>query len=350
MNKLKLVSILFLTAIITFSCSSDDDNIPIPLGDYEKGYFITNEGPFQNGSGTLTFVEDDGTVTQNIYKTVNNEDLGNIVQSMTIHNDKAYIVVNNSHKIVITNRYTMEKMSTIEGSDIENPRYFVAVGNTGYISNWGDALDASDDYIAVVNLTSNTITSKIPVGEGPEDMLVDGNMVYVNLQGGFGQNNKVILIDTTSNTVTSTIDVGDVPNSIVKDTDGNVWVLCGGNPSFTGSETKGGLAKIVNNTVTLFDFDDTEHPTHLSLDGNQLYYSLNGKVYTMSTTDVELPTSEISGLDGFYYSMKANNGKLYTTDAGNFSSEGTVKVFDLSTNTLETTFTAGIIPGSVVFQ
>lgn len=350
MNKLKLLSILFLTLLFTYSCSNDDTTAPLPLGDYENGYFITNEGPFQNGSGTLTFVDDDGTVTQNIYKTVNNEDLGNIVQSMTLYGDRAYIVVNNSHKVVVANRYTMEKQGTIEGDDIQNPRSFVAVGNVGYISNWGDASNATDDYIAVVDLLSNTVTDKIPVGEGPEDMLVDGDIIYVNLQGGFGQNNKVEVINIDDNTTGTPITVGDVPNTITKDASGVIWVLCGGKPSFTGSETNGSLVKIVNNTITSFDFGDTDHPANLSIDGNQLYYNLNGKVYAMSTTASELPTAEISGLDGFYYSMTTNNGKLYATDAGNFASEGTLKVYNLATNALETTITTGIIPGSVVFQ
>ncbi len=349
MKQVKLLSILFLTLLLTYSCNNDD-GVSAPLGDYENGYFITNEGPFSNGSGTLTFVDDDETITQNVYKTVNNEDLGNIVQSMTLYKDKAYIVANNSHKIVVANRYTMKKIEVIEGDDIKNPRYFVAKGNTGYISNWGDASDATDDYIAVIDLNSNAVIKKIPVGQGPEDMLVDGNTIYVNLQGGFSQNDKVEVISTANNTVSSTLTVGDVPNAIVKDSNGAIWVLCGGKPSFSGSETKGKLAKIVNGTVSFLDFGDTEHPSNLSINGNKLYYNLNGKVYTMATTDTTLPTSEISGFDGFYYSMTAHDGKLYATDAGNFSSEGTLKVYNLSSNSLEKTIATGIIPGSVIFQ
>ncbi len=349
MKQFKLVTLLFLTLLLTYSCS-EDDSPQLPKGDYEKGYFITNEGPFQNGSGTLSHVDEAGDVTQSIFKAVNNKDLGSVVQSMTLHNDFAYIVVNNSHKIEVANRYTMKNIATIEGDDIKNPRYFVAVGTTGYISNWGDAGDATDDYIAVVDLATNTVTKKIPVGEGPEKMLVDGNKIYINLQGGFSQNNKVEVIDVSSNTVISTLEVGDVPNGIIKDASGTIWVLCGGKPSFSGAETNGKLAKIVNNEVSFFDFEATEHPNNLTLDADKVYYSLSGKVYEMSTTATELPTTEVTGLDGFYYSMKANNGKLYTTDAGDFQSEGSLKVYDLSDNSLKETVTTGLIPGSVVFQ
>lgn len=349
MKQFKLLTLLFLTLVLTYSCS-EDDSPTLPLGDYEKGYFITNEGPFQNGTGTISHVDETGNVTQSIFKAVNHEDLGSVVQSMTVHGDFAYIVVNNSHKVEVANRYTMKNVATIEGADIKNPRYFVVVGNTGYVSNWGEALDATDDYIAVVDLTTNTVTKKIPVGEGPEDLLVDGNKIYVNLQGGWSQNNKVEVIDTGSNTVVSTLEVGDIPNTIVKDASGAIWVLCGGKSSYSGAETNGKLAKIINNEVSLFDFGATDHPNNLTLDADKLYYSLNGKVYTMSTTATELPTAEVSGLDGFYYSVKAHDGKLYTTNAGDFKSEGSLKIFDLSDNSLKETIITGLIPGSVVFQ
>ncbi len=351
MKQFRLVTLLFLTLVLTFSCTEDDDTEPVvPLGDYEKGYFITNEGPFQNGTGTITFVDEVGVATQNIYKAVNHEDLGSVVQSMAMHGDFAYIVVNNSHKVLVVNRYTMKNIATIEGDDIKNPRYFVVVGTTGYISNWGKGNDATDDYIAVVDLATNIITKKIPVGEGPEKMLVDGNKLYVNLLGGHSQNDKVEVINTIDNTVTSTLTVGDRPLSIVKDAGGAIWVLCEGKLSWTGAETNGKLAKIDNGTVTMLDFGTTMHPQNLTIDSDKLYYSLNGKVYAMSTTATELPTTEVSGLDGFYYSMKANGGKLYATDAGDFQSEGSLKVYDLNDNSLKTTIEAGIIPGSVVFQ
>jgi hypothetical protein len=129
MKKLNIIIVLIF--LILFASCSEDDSSSEPLGDYENGYFVTNEGPFQNGSGSLTFIGDDGKVSQQVYKTVNSEDLGNIVNSMYVEGDRAYIVVNNSHKIVVVNSFTMEKITTIEGDDINNPRYFVAFVGMG---------------------------------------------------------------------------------------------------------------------------------------------------------------------------------------------------------------------------
>lgn len=341
------ISLLFLT-----SCSDDDNDPVLPLGDFENGYFVVNEGPFSNGTGTLTFIGDDGMVMQNAYKSVNGEDLGNIVQSMAMANDNAYIVVNNSNKVVVANRYTLEKITTIEGDNIQNPRYFTALGNTGYLSNWGDPFDPNDDFIAVIDLITNEVMTTIGVGEGPEDLLMANSNLFVNLQGGFGQNNKVAVINTANNTLQSTVTVGDVPNSLVADASGNVWVLCGGKPEWTGAETSGGLYKIntSNFSASAIPFETTEHPNHLLMEAQNFYYALNGKVYKMEANANALPVQEIAGWDGFYYAMKAHNGEIYATDAGNFASEGTLKVFNMSSGALLETRATGIIPGDIVFQ
>jgi len=351
MNTLKFLSTLLLSIVFLNSCTSDDDP-EIPLGDYERGFFITNEGPFQTGSGTITFVGDDGIVSQNIYKTVNNEDLGNIVNSMTIGSEKAYIVVNNSNKIVVVNRYTMEKITTIEGDNISNPRYFVIQGNTGYVSNWGDPFDPSDDFIALIDLNTTEVFGTISVGEGPEDMIISNSKLFVNLQGGFGQNNKVVVIDTNSNSVTTTITVGDIPNSLIDDGSGNIWVLCEGVPNWTGNETAGSIYKIetASLSISALNFGLTDHPTLLNYESNNLYFNLNSKIFAMNTSSNEIPDESINGLDGFYYTMLIRNNELFATDAKDFSSEGDLRIFDLNSGVLLETIKTGIIPGDIVFQ
>ena len=81
MKKSNLILGSLFSILLITSCS--DETSPVdperPIGDYENGYFVTNEGPFQNGSGSITFVGDDGVVAQNVYSTVNSEVLGNIV-------------------------------------------------------------------------------------------------------------------------------------------------------------------------------------------------------------------------------------------------------------------------------
>lgn len=349
MKKLNKLFLLVLTFSMLFSCSSDDDSGI--EGDYTDGYFIVNEGNFGSGIGTLSFVDNGGNVSHDVYQTVNSEPMGNTLQAMYFYEDKAYLVLHGSHKVIVTNRYTMEKIATIEGNEVNNPRFFVAAGNKGYLSNWNDPSNATDDFISVIDLSTNMVESTIAIGEGPEKMIINDNKLYVNLKGGYGQNNQVVIINTTNNSIVDSLTVGDVPNSIVVDEHNDIWVLCEGKPSFTGNETAGRLVKIKDDVVfENIDFTSTEHPSFLSINDEKdtFYYNLNGEVYSQ-TNDITTSANEIVGFDGFYYGMSINNNKLYTLDAGNFTSEGTLKIFDLSSGANET-ITTGIIPNSVVFQ
>jgi len=347
--KIKKTLLIVTLLSLLFACNEDLPNNDSYTGTYENGLFITNEGPFQSGSGTLTFIANQGVVVQNAYKNVNNEDLGNIVQSMIFHNDKAYIVVNNSHKIIVVDRITLKKIAVIEGDNIKNPRYIVAKGNKAYVSNWNNPSNATDDFIAVIDLETNTVSNTILVGEGPEDLLIANNQIYVNLQGGWHENNKVAIIDIATENITQTITLQNIPNSIVKDANNNIWVLCG-NPN-RESDIYGNLVKIVNNQIeNTYQIENEKQPNHLVINNNTLYYNLNGKIYATNTTTTQINTTAISGFDGSYYTMNANNNKLYTTNANDYTSEGLLTIYDLNTNVIINTYKTGLIPGSIVFQ
>ena len=269
---------------------------------------------------------------------------------MFINGDLAYIVVNNSHRLVVVERSTLKKLAVIEGAAIENPRHFVADGQTGYLSNWGDPFDPSDDFIAVIDLGSNLVKQTIPVGEGPERMLISGKRLFVCLQGGYNHNNRVAAIDTELQRLIEEVQVGDVPNSLASDSSGKLWVLCGGKPAWTGEETAGALFRIdpFNLAKEEFAFEENEHPGLLSSDAGRLYYSLNGKTYRMDPLASSVPKEALPGLEGFFYAMQVKGGNLYGTHAGDFASEGSLQVWNVASGTLLETISTGIIPGDIV--
>ncbi len=344
---------IFLVSSLLFTSCIKETPLPEPLGVYEDGFFIVNEGPFANGSGsgTLTFLDYNYlTLEQNVYENVNHEVLGNIVQSMAFNNENAYIVVNNSHKIVIANRYTMKKIAVIS-TGLNNPRYIEFHGNLAYVSNWGDPMNPNDDFVAVLDLSNNTIIKNISVGEGPEKMLINNTKLFVALKGGYGQNDKVAIINTNTNTLTTSVSVGFVPNSMVIK-DNKLVVLCSGKPSWTFSETAGSVFDIdlVTNAVTnRLNFTTTQHPQFLNLDNGMFYYFMGGNVYKWNGSSI-VPTTSEQGLSGAYYGMQTKAGKLYTMNAGDYSSNGVMKIFNLTTNTELKSVPTGIIPNAVAFN
>ncbi len=353
MNLKRIFALLITTTFIFTSCSNDDDvNPPLPKGNYENGILISHEGNFGQGNASVSFVSYDFmTVENSIFNFTNNRLLGDTAQSVAFNNDLAFIVLNVSNTIEIVNRYTFESVATIN-TGLSNPRYIAFSNGKGYVTNWGDGSDATDDYVAIIDLVSNTLESTtIPIEEGPEKIIANDTTIYVALQGGFSQNNKVVVIDNSSDLVIDTIVISDVPNSLLFDSSGDLWVLCSGKPSWTGSETGGQLFKLntSTNSTTSIAFAATEHPKFLKLENGNLYYYLGGSVYKMNSSTTTLPTNaEITGLN--FYNMAINDGILYGVDAGDFTSNGTLTSYDLTTNTLKNTTNVNIIPSGIYFN
>jgi len=317
---------------------------------YQNGLLIPNYG--NASTGTISFISDDfSTVEHQIYDTVNSENIGNGLLSIGFNNDKAYLVVTDENKITVVNRNSFLKETSII-TGLNTPRYFVASGEKGYVTNWGDPNDSMDYFIAVINLETNTIESEIPVSEGPEKIIAKNGKLYVSHKGGLNYNNEISVIDTSDDSlVDPTIPVGDVPAEIVFDSANNIWVLCEGKPLSSGSETGGKLIKINssdNSILTTIDFALNEHPKSLSYDSGNLYYELNGSVYSMLASEITLPTTSI--ITTTTSNIKVNDGKLYTTDVGNQVNDGTLRVFDLTDNTEIETITVGVIPGGIYFN
>ncbi|WP_407556811.1 YncE family protein [Winogradskyella sp. 4-2091] len=350
----KKITLLFLSVTLLFtSCNSDDDNNGNEsLGDYENGIIVSNEGNFGQGNASITYTSDDLSIIENnVFSAVNGRALGDVAQSIAFNDDLAYIVLNVSNAIEIVNRYTFESVATID-TGLNNPRHIAFANGKGYVTNWGDGGVATDDYVAVIDATTNTMSSQsITVEEGPEKIVANGNTVYVAHQGGYGQNNVISVINAATDVVSTTITVGDVPNSLRLDSDGDLWVLAGGTPSWTGSETGGKLSKIDSSdySVTSIDFAGTEHPSFLALENGTLYYYLSGSVYKMDEDDTVLPTSaELTGLS--FYGMEVKDNVLYAVDALDYTSNGMLLSYSLSSNEVTNFANTGIIPGGVYFN
>ena len=74
---LRKLGILAMAITVMASCKKDqviDDGGVIVPGNYENGYFVTNEGNFGTGNGSISFVNDDGLVENDVFSSVNSFD------------------------------------------------------------------------------------------------------------------------------------------------------------------------------------------------------------------------------------------------------------------------------------
>ncbi|MGB2272975.1 MAG: YncE family protein, partial [Flavicella sp.] len=218
----------------------------------------------------------------------------------------------------VVDRITFEK-KTIVMEGLKNPRYMVVEGNKGYVTNWGEGADPSDDYVAVLNLDTYAVESNISLKNGVEQIVAKDGKLYVSHKGAFSTNNIVSVVDIASSEVVE-IEVGDNPDEIFFDEAGNLNVLFEGrsiwNTTWTAieSHTEAGIAKIDTNSNTVVSsmtFELGAHPSLISLDNDKLYYALNGSIFSMSTSDTSLPTTALLET-GSIYGMTVKNGQLYT--------------------------------------
>ncbi len=334
------------------SCNNDDDNAGVPSGAYDNGVLVLNQGNFNAGNASVSYISDAFAVENNIFETNAGRVLGDVGQDIGLEGNNAYIVVNNSGKIEVVNRYSFAPVATING--LINPRYIAFENGKGYVTCWGDGEVATDDYIAIVDLATNTVSTTIPVAEGPEKIIEENGKLYIAHKGGYGFGNSVTVINTANNAVVTTITVGGIPGSLEEE-NGTLYVLSEGYPSYAATETAGSLTRInmSNNTIIgTSNFTGTTHPSNLVIENDALYYTVSNAVFKGSLLNTILPSTPLftadiaNGTSLTAFDVEDNN--IYV-GSGSFTANGSVKVYSL-TGALQQTLTVGVGPAGFYFN
>ncbi|MDN3665707.1 DUF5074 domain-containing protein [Algibacter miyuki] len=322
---------------------------------FENGVFVLNEGGFGYGNASVSVLTSTGFIENNAFSTQNSgAALGDVAQSMAFEGDYLYIVVNYSNYVKVVNRNTLALVATIS-DQMSNPRNIAFYNGKGYVTNWGDGSDVSDDYVAVIDLATNTVTETISVVEGPEEIVEHNGILFVAHQGGYGFGNSVSVIDTATNSVES-IAVGDVPSSLEVDAT-NLYVLCSGSPNYNPTgETTGSLFKIDltdYTNKTAYAFAGLSHPELLVLDTTSLYYVLGNEVFKMALSDTALPSTSFIDLstEGVQnpYSMEKIENRLYIGDAISYTSESKLFIYG-NDGSFVNNYDVGILPSGIYYN
>lgn len=350
MKNLRPYLLLIVAALLTVSSCKKENGSPVN-GAYGNGIFIVNEGPFQSGTGTITYFDPDSNlVKQDIFETVNARPLGNIAQSMTLYDGKGFIVVNNAGKVEVVDIATFKSVATI--SNLINPSQFLVIDDSkAYVSDW-------IGHIAVVDLKSNTVSRTIPAGAGPDAMVKSGNNVYVANSGGLGIDSTVTVIDFNTDNVVKVIHVGDVPTGMAADGNGRIWVMCKG-IGFSGwpqsGDTPGRLVRIDPVSLSVdytYEFASSgDHPEKLVINKQKsmVYFLHDNSIYRFNIAlSSTIPEKLVSR---YFYALSYENktGYLYATDPKNYVNKGIVLRYKADDGSLIDSIQAGIIPRAFAF-
>lgn len=354
--------ILSLLAIFVASCSktpiretpveSPTDTTITSVDDYSKGIFVINEGNYNWGNASVSYIDNaTNTVIQDVYKKVNQRGLGDVAQSMILFKDYGLIVVNNSNRIEVVTLKDFKSYTSISG--FYSPRYLELVDSTkAYVTSL-------KKNIAVIDLTTFTITKEIPIPNWTEVLAKFDHYMFVTSVGNFSQTNdkrkaQIFIIDTKTDLIIDSITTGKEPLGIVIDKKQKIWVLCTGGYDFYESPSLiriDPLLRIVEKTFTFPNDGNLPKKLCINPTGDTIYYIKTG-VYQMAVTSDDIPSQPYIPSNGrvFYgLSIHPTNGSIFVSDVLDYVQNGTIYQYNSSKKTLLNTYKVGRIPASFCF-
>lgn len=324
------LSLLIFFSLFCFACekekTEDKDTVIIP----GEGVFIVNEGNYMQGNASLGYYHIPSNSMHNeLFKKANDASLGDVFYSMSIHNERAYLVVNNSGKIEVTDPQTGIREASING--FVSPRHFLPVSDSkAYVS------DLFSGLISIVDLEQHAITANINVNGWTEEMLLLNDMVWV---AGPGSGN-IYRINPDNDQVSDSLFLGTAPTRLRIADNGQLLVLCVGG---WGTEGHPRIVSISPNSFTVsaeyflpdpdgyygrFDLNPSKDKVYV-LGEDLLVASLNG-------SDNSFETLISSNGSSFYgMSVSPTTGWIFLSDAIDFTQNGKIIVYDEAGNMLK---------------
>lgn len=343
-----------LLGFVLTSCEKEKkyENTPVDPG--LKGVFCLNEGAFQAGNAEVSYYPSSGSAAvRNLYFEANALPLGDVLQSMTLHAGKGYLCVNNSQKIEVVDTETFKRTGTISG--ISSPRYLLVIDSThAVVSDW------YSDQLFKVNLTTLSVEDSTFCGSGPEQMVLSNGKIFVCNSGGFITDSTISVIDAVSFQVVSTIATGVNPAFITEDSNGKILVLCrgslGDDYTPTPDDAGGKLLRIdpvTQQVEAAYDFAYDEHPLHLQLSANRIFFLsgswyYTGKIQWIDAQDWSQGPTTLVEREFYSLGIHPQTKNIYGGKAS-FSSNTHVVRFN-SNGSLIDSLPAGIAPTGFVFN
>ena len=326
-KNLTLILTIMCTYLIWIGCSntvSSDEDVNT------SWVFVANEGKFGASNGSISMINDYG-------KLITIEEIGDVVQSIEIYNNKLIVLVNNSHKIKLYD--ISENGLSLPGievsTDNSSPREMVIADGKLYFSNW------ETDDVKVFNLHNYIIEASIPVGNDPEGLITDGMDIWVANSGG----NTVSKINIATYNV-ETIEVGDGPQNLVLHNN-NIYIsrtfYDGEWNAFHGA-TKIGPEIIIND----YDSGGGACGGSVLVYMDDVYRSFEGGIARIES-DLSLNAiSKIGNYDQslvYHVEIISDNIWFALTD---YNNTNIIKVLDNSGNEIAS-YSVGIMPGDFAY-
>lgn len=336
--------ILWSLALLAGACMEYGPQSEEAFSRSGRGIFITCEGNFMWDNASLSYYDPETRKVENdIFLRANGMKLGDVAQSMTLHDGKGYVVVNNSGVIYVIDPSTFRITGLIE--EVVSPRYIHFVdGQTAYVT------DLYDPRISVVDTRTNRIRTRIDMNghRSTEQMVQVGNRLFVNC---WSYDNKILVVDTQTERLVDSLTVGWQPNSLLLDGNGKLWTATDGRDGEAPA-----LWRIDPATLEIerrFELPADTPPSKLTLDArNNRIYFIARDVWRIEADAESLPATPFLPYAGtLYYGLGVDpdTAELYVADAIDYVQHAAVYRFSPDGQAVDT-LRVGIIPGSFCFK
>jgi len=343
------------------SCVKDKPAVNnIPASSNIGNVYVVCEGRFGNGEATLyTYNRTTDSAFGDLYKSVNNQQLGDVFQSMTKIGGDFFLCVNNSDKVVVLNAATLVYAGMIS---VPKPRYILDISPTkAYVSS------EYHNKVYVFNPQTLQVTDSITFPyQNTEGMCLYNNTAFICAWDTTC--NSIFKVDVNTDQVIQTIQVaGYAPQEALLDKEQTLWVLSGAVLSFDPYDGRPCAWTRIDpssgDMLASYHFTAEENVVHpvfnntkdtlYFIEANQSPFPGNNGIYRMGIHDGALPSQPfVAPLTNQYFwalGIDPVNAHIYVGDPKGFVQRGSVYVFKQDGTAIDT-FNVGIGPGHFYFD
>lgn len=343
MRRYYLIGCLFLM----LSCNKADDFGPqgelIETGLVQKVYkgaLVLNEGNFGFGNSSLSVLDlESNEVQNNVFERVNKIKLGDVAQSSFVSDSIAFLVINNSNKVVVVslNNFSIIKEINVPGA----PRYITQYEERLFVSTMGSGS------IYEISLSSLEVKPFIKFNAWLDEIVVKGNELYACNR----TQNSIEVFDLKTNTHLQSYKVGKDPESIGCSSNGDILILCSGGYNTNDRENASVYSfqnSMVQRVYTFVDIEDS--PSRLRYNGfnNKWYFINHGLFYIQENFRVKEILNQSKGEIFYGLGINSSDGTIYLTNVNDYVEKGELICLSSSGN-VQFRKMLGIIPQHVTF-
>ena len=191
--------LILLLTLFFISCSNDDDIVN------SEWIIIACEGNYGSSNGSIYLINQFGEMDSI-------PNLGDVVQSVEVNNDKLFVLVNNSHKLHVFD-INSDGIS-LPGIELDlnnsSQREMLVDNDRVYFTNW----NTKD--VKYLNLFNYKIEKLVDLEGLPEGIIKKENDLFIaiNMNEDYSSANKVVRYDINQNNIVDVINVGEGPQDL----------------------------------------------------------------------------------------------------------------------------------------